>query len=161
MTPEEQSLEYVIHHTRAMRRLKTDAVPERLLLKLIDAANQGPTGSNKQNTSWIIVRDHEQKKKPGELNQIAVNGYIDTAGSSASERAGIVKALKWQRDHFDAIPAILIPCLSFESVPANHWQAGADAGGSIWPAVQNVLLTAHSWFGRSTYNTWTIKPTSG
>jgi len=34
------------------------------------------------------------------------------------------------------------PLLSFESVPDNHWQAGADAGGSIWPAVQNVLLTA-------------------
>jgi hypothetical protein len=34
-----------------MRRLKTDAVPERLLLKLIYAANQDPTGSNKQNTS--------------------------------------------------------------------------------------------------------------
>ena len=92
-----------------MRRLKTDAVPERLLLKLIDAANQDPTGSNKQNTSQIIVRDDEQKKKLGELNRIAVNGYIDTTGSSAPERAGIVKAVKWQRHHFDAIPAILIP----------------------------------------------------
>ena len=121
MAPEEQSLEYVIHHTRAMRRLKTDAVPEKLLLDLIDAANQGPTGSNKQNASWIIVREDEQKKKLGELNRIAVNGYIDNVGSSAPERDGIVKAVKWQRDHFDEIPAILIPCLSFESLPADNW----------------------------------------
>jgi len=55
-----------------------------------------------------------------------------------------VKAVKWQRDHFNEIPAILIPCLIFDSVPADNWQAGAGAGGSIWPAVQNVLLTARS-----------------
>ncbi len=70
MTSEEQNLEYVIHHARAMRRLKPDPVPEKLLLELIDAANQGPTGSNKQNASWIIVRDDQQKKKLGELNRI-------------------------------------------------------------------------------------------
>ena len=144
MSPEEQNLSYVIHHTRAMRRLKSDPVPEKLLLELIDAANQGPTGSNKQNASWIIVRDAEQKKKLGELNRIAVNGYIDGVDSSAPERAGIVWAVKWQRDHFDEIPAILIPCLSFDSLPADNWRTGAGAGGSIWPAVQNVLLTARS-----------------
>ena len=57
MTSDEQNLSYVIHHTRAMRRLKSDPVPEEMLLELVDAANQGPTGSNKQNASWIIVRD--------------------------------------------------------------------------------------------------------
>ena len=143
-SPEENDLSYVIRHTRAMRRLKPDPVPEELLLKLVDAANQGPTGSNKQNASWIIVRDTEQKKKLAELNRIAVNGYINGAESSAPERSGIVKAVKWQRDHFEEIPAILIPCLTFDTVPVDTWQAGAGSGGSIWPAVQNVLLTARS-----------------
>jgi nitroreductase len=144
MMTNENDLSYVIHHTRAMRRLKPDPVPEKLLHELIDAANQGPTGSNKQNTSWIVVRDVEQKKKLAELNKIAVEGYIDAPDSSAPERAGIVKAVKWQRDHFVDIPAILIPCLTFETLPADTWQAGADSGGSVWPAVQNVLLTARS-----------------
>jgi len=144
MTSDEQNLSYVIHHTRAMRRLKSDPVPEEMLLELVDAANQGPTGSNKQNASWIIVRDAEQKKKLGELNRIAVNKYIDGEESSVPERAGIVKAVKWQRDHFDQIPALLIPCLTFDSLPADNWRTGAGAGGSIWPAVQNVLLTARS-----------------
>jgi nitroreductase len=127
-----------------MRRLKPDPVPEDILLKLIDAANQGPTGSNKQNASWIIVRDEEQKKKLAELNRKAVNGYIDGAESSAPERNGIVKAVKWQRDHFEQIPALLIPCLAFDSQPNDNWQTGAGSGGSIWPAVQNVLLMARS-----------------
>jgi nitroreductase len=144
MTSEASDLSYVIHHTRAMRRLKPDPVPEDVLMQLVDAANQGPTGSNKQNASWIIVRDTEQKKKLGELNRAAVNAYIDGADSSAPVRSGIVRAVKWQRDHFAEIPALMIPCLSFDSPPDDTWRAGAGSGGSIWPAVQNLLLTARS-----------------
>jgi nitroreductase len=127
-----------------MRRLKSDPVPEEVLMQLIDAANQGPTGSNKQNASWIIVRDPEQIQKLGELNRIAVDGYIDSPESSAPERSGIVRAVKWQRDHFNEIPALMIPCLSLDSPPVESWRAGAGAGGSIWPAVQNLLLTARA-----------------
>ncbi|NQW21488.1 MAG: nitroreductase family protein [Chloroflexi bacterium] len=144
MTSDSTDLSYVIHHTRAMRRLKPDPVPNTLLMELIDAANQGPTGSNKQNASWIIIRDEEKKIELAELNRVAVNRYIDNPESSAPERAGIVNAVKWQRDHFQEIPAILIPCLTFDSTPADTWSAGAGSGGSIWPAVQNVLLTARS-----------------
>jgi nitroreductase len=144
MTSEASDLSYIIHHTRAMRRLKSDPVPEEVLMQLIDAANQGPTGSNKQNASWIIVRDPEQIQKLGELNRIAVDGYIDSPESSAPERSGIVRAVKWQRDHFNEIPALMIPCLSLDSPPVESWRAGAGAGGSIWPAVQNLLLTARA-----------------
>ena len=38
----------VMYNCRAMRRLKPDPVPEELLLKLVEAGNQGPTGSNAQ-----------------------------------------------------------------------------------------------------------------
>jgi nitroreductase len=38
-----------------MRRLKPDPVPEATLVKLIDAANQAPSGSNRQNARWIVV----------------------------------------------------------------------------------------------------------
>jgi nitroreductase len=144
MTSEAANLDYAIHHSRAMRRLNPDPIPEDVLLKLIDAANQGPTGSNNQNARWIIVRDPDQKKKLGELNRKAVDQYINNPSSSAPERRGIVKAVKWQRDHFDDIPALLIPCLEFGEVPVDTWRAGAGAGGSIWPGVQNLLLTARS-----------------
>ena len=125
-----------------MRRLKPDPIPDGILMQLISAANQGPTGSNKQNASWIVVRDVEQKVKLAELNRKAVDAYIDSPGSAAPERRGIVRAVKWQRDHFSEIPVLLIPCLTFDTNPTNTWHAGAAAGGSIWPAVQNLLLAA-------------------
>ena len=43
-------LETVLYSSRAMRRLEPEPVPEALLLKLIDAANQAPSGSNAQQT---------------------------------------------------------------------------------------------------------------
>lgn len=144
MTSEATDLSYVIHHTRAMRRLKPDPIPEDVLLKLIDAANQGPTGSNKQNARWIVVRDDEQRQKLADLNRKAVDSYIDGPRSSLPSRDGIVRAVKWQRDHFHEVPALLIPCLMFEDNPVDTWQAGAGSGGSIWPAVQNLLLMARS-----------------
>ena len=54
----------VMYSCRAMRRLKPDPIPEALLLKLLDAGNQAPTGSNRQNVRWLVVRDPALK---GEL----------------------------------------------------------------------------------------------
>ncbi|MCH8222846.1 MAG: nitroreductase family protein [Chloroflexi bacterium] len=144
MTTEASDLFYAIHHTRAMRRLKPDPIPDDVLMKLLDAANQGPTGSNKQNARWIVVRDPAQKQKLADLNRTAVNAYVGNPDDIAPDMRGIVNAVMWQRDHFHEIPALLIPCLKFDQPPTGTWAAGAGAGGSIWPAVQNLLLAARA-----------------
>ena len=53
----------VMYTCRAMRRLKPDPIPEPVLLQLVDAALQGPSGSNAQNWTFVIVRDRAQKEK--------------------------------------------------------------------------------------------------
>ena len=127
-----------------MRRLKPDPVPENLLMKLISAANQGPTGSNKQNARWIVVRDPVQKKKLPDLNRTAVDSYIGNPDAVTPGMRGIVRAVMWQRDHFHEIPALLVPCLEYDQKPDDTWRAGSGSGGSIWPAVQNLLLAARA-----------------
>ena len=144
MTSEATGLSYAIHHTRAMRRLKPDPVPDDVIMKLIDAANQGPTGSNNQNARWIVVRDQAQKQKLADLNRRGVDAYIGNPDGVSSDMRGIVRAVMWQRDHFHQIPALLVPCLVFDKEPEDSWRAGSGSGGSIWPAVQNLLLTARA-----------------
>lgn len=144
MAADTTDLFYAIHHCRAMRRLKPDPVPEELLMKMLDAANQGPTGSNKQNARWIVVRDPDQKKKLAELNRKSVDSYISNPAAASPQMQGIVKAVIWQRDHFHEIPALLIPCLEFDEKPPDTWTNGSMSGGSIWPAVQNLLLSARA-----------------
>ena len=141
----------VMYSCRAMRRLKPDPVPEELLLKLVDAANQGPSGSNMQAARWIIVRDPDQKAKLAELNATAVKAYIGPQSGrvealphqSAEKRQRMLNAVLWQADHLHEIPALIIACMEFPG-PVAPGVAGAAGGGSIWPDVQNLLLAARA-----------------
>lgn len=140
----------VMYNCRAMRRLKPEPVPRELLLRILDAANQGPTGSNLQGVRWVVVRDAEQKQRLAELNRESVERYIGAGSTrpaalphqSAEKRQRMLDAVLWQKDHMHEIPALVIACYEFAE-PAG--EAGvARAGGSVWPAVQNLLLAARA-----------------
>ena len=140
----------VMYSCRAMRRLDTREVPEEMLVKLIEAANQAPSGSNMQNGRWIVVRDTETKQKLADMNRASVEAYlapqIENPGSLPHQNEGkrrrMIDAVVWQMDHMHETPAIVIACMEFgEKVTAD---IAARAGGSIWPGVQNLLLAARA-----------------
>lgn len=97
----------VIYHCRAMRRLKPDPVREEMLLKLIDAANQAPTASNRQPTRWIVVRDPEQKAKIAEINRRAVENVRIAQGQPAPEPGARLSAGEYQAANLQTCPAIV------------------------------------------------------
>lgn len=146
----EMSLFDAIYNCRAMRRLDSKAVPEELLIKLIDAANQAPSGSNMQNGRWLVVRDPEVKQALAELNRINVDAYVGPQSSrpgslphqDADKRKRMLDAVMWQRDHMHEIPALIIACMDYgEKVDGLGVYRGA---GSIWPGIQNLLLAARA-----------------
>jgi len=148
--PEEPGLFETLYSCRAMRRLRPDPVPRELLLKLIDAANQAPSGSNLQSARWIVVQDAEQKAKLAELNRKGVEAYVGpTAGTAtalphqpAAKRQRMLDAVLWQKDHMHEIPALIVACYEF---PAKVTPGDvARAAGSVWPGVQNLLLAARA-----------------
>jgi nitroreductase len=140
----------VMYSCRAMRRLKPDPVPEELLIRLIDAANHAPSGSNAQRARWIIVRDAERKRRLAELNRAAVMAYVGPQSErpqslphqSAEKRQRMLEAVLWQAEHMHEIPALVIACYQFDEPVAGA--AAARAGGSVWPGVQNLLLAARA-----------------
>ena len=153
-----------MYNCRAMRRIKPDTVPEDLLIKLIDAANQAPSGSNVQNGRWIVVRDPAQRQKLAELNRKVLDAYSAPGGARAAElphqpadaRARMLEAVRWQADHFAEIPALIIACLEINGPRRESFSAGAGAGGSIWPGVQNLLLAARALGLAATPTTFAI-----
>ena len=144
--PEEPGLFEVMYTCRAMRRIKPDPVPEDLLLKLADAGNHGPTGSNVQNVRWVIVRDAERKRLLAEQNRKHLSAYLaadrveELPHHPKAKRDRMREAVVWQMDHMHEIPALVIACLEFSEAQADPARAGG--GGYVWPAVQNVLLAA-------------------
>jgi len=140
----------VMHNCRAMRRLSSKPVPEATLLKLVDAATQAATGSNKQSARWIIVRDAEQKQRIADLNRAAsealVKGRIERAEALAhhdsATRGRMLNAVLWLAEHMHEISTLMVPCHQFEAPPTADDMAGA--GSSVWPGVQNLLLAARA-----------------
>jgi len=141
---ENLSLEEVIYNCRAMRRLQQTEVPEELLVKLISAANQAPSGSNSQMARWVIARDHGVKKKLADLNRRHAEPYIQPSldNPSSEKQRRMLEAVVWQMDHMHEIPALIVACFNYpEKV------TGIDVyrqAGSVWPGIQNLLLTARS-----------------
>jgi len=141
---ENLSLEEVIYNCRAMRRLQQTEVPEELLVKLISAANQAPSGSNSQMARWVIARDLGVKKKLADLNRRHAEPYIQPSldNPSSEKQRRMLEAVVWQMDHMHEIPALIVACFNYpEKV------TGIDVyrqAGSVWPGIQNLLLTARS-----------------
>ncbi|MEZ5264787.1 MAG: nitroreductase family protein [Acidimicrobiales bacterium] len=73
--------------TRAVRkRLDLDRpVPDDVLLECLQLAVQAPTGSNRQNWRWLVVRDEAKKQQLAELYNRAGGDYLRNAAANADQ----------------------------------------------------------------------------
>ena len=141
---EQMTLNRAMYNCRAMRRLESREVPEADLIQLIDAANQAPSGSNSQNARWIVVRDASQKQKLADLNRKHAEPYIapQRANPPNEKHKRLVDAVVWQMNHMHEIPALIVACFDY---PEKVEGLGVyRSAGSVWPGIQNLLLTARS-----------------
>ena len=65
-------LDEAMETQRAIRRIKTDPVPDELVLRLVGLALKAPTGSNAQNWEFIVVKDPQVKAGLARLQPAAV-----------------------------------------------------------------------------------------
>lgn len=141
-------LEEAMRTQRAIRRIKSDPVDDSLVLHLLELAMKAPTGSNAQNWEFIVVKDREVVAKLGRLNRRAIRLgggiYKRILGSRMDDKMlRIEKAVRWQADHFDDIPVVVVACLK-GVIPPWPSVATSSSYGSIYPAVQNLLLAARA-----------------
>ena len=131
---------------RAVRRLKPDPVDDALILRLIELALKAPTGSNAQNWEFIIVKDPGIKASFARLNRQAFklsSPFRRLAKRPDPKNSKIANAVQWQVDHFAEIPVLVVACLKGRYLPFVHLSA-TSYFGSIYPAVQNLLLAARA-----------------
>lgn len=139
-------LDEAMETQRAIRRLKSDPVDDRLILRLIGLAIKAPTGSNAQNWEFIVVRDATIKKKLAGLNRAVLRPGLKIAKWTARNDPGrlkILNSVQWQADHFEEVPVFVVACLKGFYAPFLHISA-TSYFGSIYPAVQNLLLAARA-----------------
>ena len=168
-----------IHTTRAQRYLKPDPIPEDVLWQILDAAIRGPTGGNQQGWGWVVIRDPAIKQKIAKIyaeRLLAAYGYervsdeeLGTAritrggveegevGIDARNRRGVVHLA----EHYAEVPVIVAPVMQTAArMSDNTRRAGAGLAGSIYGALQNLMLAARA-FDIGSVMTWTLDEDSG
>lgn len=140
-------LEEAMRTQMAMRYLKPDPIPEELLLHLLDLAIRAPSGSNQQNWDFVVVRDKAIISEFAKINRgifrlARWTGYLKVAPGNAT-RQRMMDSVQYQTDHFHEIPALVVPCLR-GWVPPFPFVVVSSLFGSIYPAVQNLLLAARA-----------------
>ena len=142
--PDEIGLFEAIYSQRAIRKLKPDMVSDELVHKLIEAATKAPSGGNREPWAFLVVRDEASKTKIGEWYLDAWNrtyGQIDVEGGGLPDSmTRVYGAAEHLAHHLSEVPVMIFVCLR-DAPPAGSSHAAA-LYGSIYPAVQNLLLAA-------------------
>jgi nitroreductase len=140
---------------RAVRRLRPDPIPDDVLRRVLEAATWAPTGGNRQAWRVIVVKDPARKQRLGELYKKITLPFIQSYAErfAALPEAERVKAEKMLRsglylaEHFGEAPVLCIFCFHPDGLAvtdADLDRVSVVGGGSIYPAVQNLLLACRA-----------------
>jgi nitroreductase len=131
---------------RAIRRLLPDPVDDEIVLKCIELATKAPTGSNKQEWEFVVVRDAEVKHQLARLNRqaLAVGRRVEAKKHRDAAARRNLAAVRWQADHFEEVPVVVVICLHGRSPVLGPPILASSWYGSAYPAAQNLLLAARA-----------------
>jgi nitroreductase len=143
-----------IHSTRALRRFKTDPVPDELIARILDAAIQAPSGSNDQNWLFLVVTAPEQRKRVADIYRKAADrahltDYIANKFGGGDRTAKLLaRSVVHLVEHIHEVPLFIIGCLNVGNPasqdPKFRERMGRLEGGSIYPAIQNLMLACRA-----------------
>jgi nitroreductase len=135
--------------TRAIRRYRPEPIPDADLAKMMFAATRAPSGSNRQGFRFVVLTDGivatQAKQLLGDVakatwaDKRVSDGYNSGTGSqSNSPKARMAATMEHFVDHFHEAPCVVIACLVRHRAPV------FTEGASVYPAVQNLLLSARA-----------------
>ena len=140
---------------RAVRRLKSDPIPDDIVQRVLTAATWAPTGGNVQPWRIVAVTDAAKKQAMEDLYRPHWEGYLvnyekrldgmDPDVRASSERA--MEAGTYLATHMHEVPLIAVFCFRPGTMTITDSDLGRPSvvgGGSVYPAVQNFLLACRN-----------------
>ncbi len=135
-----------LYTTRAMRRVKPDAIPTDVQARILDAAVRAPTGGNSQAWRFMLVDDSEIKAGLGDLYRDCIytlwsthyKGRLDAVttepeSEESKQMQRIKKSVDWAQDNFATYPLLFFA-----------FDRADSSGSSIFPAVWSAMLAARA-----------------
>ncbi len=157
--PEPLGLLEGLASTRAIRRFRPDPIPEADLATILWHATRAPSGSNRQPTRFVVLRDGPAARaakaalgrsfRAGWAEKAAAEQYGQGSGADpGSPKARQVIAMQRFVDRFEDIPAVVLAC------NLRHRAPHPTEGASVYPACQNLLLAARALGYGGVMTTW-------
>jgi nitroreductase len=147
--PEERDVVLdAIATTRAIRRYTVDPVPTEDLNRILFGATRAPSGSNRQAFRFVVLRDGERAAQAkaligGAAREIwaakaRADGYDSGSGADpGSPKARMNRTMVRFVEHFEEIPVVILAAIE------RHRPGPEETiGASVYPACQNLLLSA-------------------
>jgi nitroreductase/uncharacterized protein YndB with AHSA1/START domain len=149
-------IDHLLSTTRAVRkRLDLDRpVPDEVLLRMIDLAEQAPSGGNQANRRWIVVRDPGLKRRIAELYREAGSDLFNALSTPADQTTPrdqrVLSSAVYLAENLERVPALVIVTIYgtydgsgrpglFDSVIQSAWNfclaARARGIGTSWTTV--------------------------
>ena len=140
------SLHEAIFTTRSMRHLKSDPVPREDLEYILEAATMAPSAGNLQMWSFVVVTDAEQRAKLAaayrEVGRQYIRDGVLADPDTDDDRRRVYGQALHNVENLDEAPVIIVACLT---LPCPDDAAVASGFfGSIYPAIQNLLLASRA-----------------
>lgn len=140
---------------RAVRRLKPDPIPSEVLKRVLTAATWAPTGGNHQGWRIVAVTDPARKQALEDLYRPHWENYVpgyekhlEKMPDSAREKSQrALDAGTYLANHLHEVPVIAVFCFNPEQMTITDTELGRPSivgGGSVYPAVQNLLLACRN-----------------
>jgi nitroreductase len=141
---------------RAVRRLRPDAIPDEVLHRVLEAATWAPTGGNAQPWRIIAVKDTVLRARLGTLYHERWTLFsaqyrralpADAPQPVRERMERTLKAADHLGAHFGESPVIAIFCFNPKQMAitdAKLDRVSVVGGGSVYPAVENLLLACRA-----------------
>lgn len=150
-----QGLYELMSTQRAIRRLKPDSISEDVLERIMQAAAWAPSGGNQQPWRMIMVRDPALKAELGALYRkrwarfadLYRQRFADAEPEVRRQEERTIAAGDHLGEHFGDCPVIVVVCFNPDRMAitdARQDRVSVVGGGSVYPAVQNLLLACRA-----------------
>lgn len=140
---------------RAVRKLRPDPIPEEVLTRVFEAATWAPSGGNRQPWRMIAVKDASLKQGLADLYAPLWAGFaaqyekgLEGLPEEDQAREGrTLAAGNYLAAHMGEAPVLVVVCFNpkFMAITdAKLDRPSVVGGGSVYTAVQNMLLAARA-----------------
>ena len=140
----------VINTNGTCRFYKEDPVEGELIVRLLQAAQKGPSGSNRQPVQFLVVRDAGKRQAIQDLYLPIWDQYMQKARSGEWKVGGSEKFLS-NADHFAQnmakVPVHVVVCFNIDDmqpIDTGLNRPSVAGGSSIYPVIQNFMLAARN-----------------